>query len=136
MPISGEIHARLRENAINLVRGNLQPVQDAAAKHGVTFVLGINELDSEFSGTTLFNSVVVIGPDSTLLNLNRHRKLTPTNPERRMAEGDVPLPLQCSPVTRTQASQPRVMQSPSGRNRASGKDRTPLLLRCFASQYS
>jgi nitrilase len=80
MAISGEIHARLRENAINLARGDLQPVQDAAAKHGVTVVLGINELDSEFSGTTLFNTVVVIGPDGTLLN--RHRKLMPTNPER------------------------------------------------------
>jgi nitrilase len=80
MAISGETHARLRENAINLARGDLQPVQDAAAKHGVTVVLGINELDSEFSGTTLFNTVVVIGPDGTLLN--RHRKLMPTNPER------------------------------------------------------
>jgi nitrilase len=80
MAISGEIHARLRENAINLARGDLQPVQDAAAKHGVTIVLGINEIDSEFSGTTLFNTVVVIGADGTLLN--RHRKLMPTNPER------------------------------------------------------
>jgi nitrilase len=80
MAISGEIHARLRENSINLARGDLQPVQDAAAKHGVTVVLGINELDSEFSGTTMFNTVVVIGPDGTLLN--RHRKLMPTNPER------------------------------------------------------
>jgi nitrilase len=58
MGISGDIHARLRENAINLACGDLQPVQDAAAKHGVTVVLGINELDSEFSGTTLFNTVV------------------------------------------------------------------------------
>jgi nitrilase len=80
MALSGEIHARLRENAVDLARGDLQPLQDAAAKHQLTLVVGINELDSRFSGTTLFNTVVVIGPDGKLLN--RHRKLMPTNPER------------------------------------------------------
>ena len=46
----------------------------------MTVVAGMHELDSQFSGTTLFNTVVVIGPDGKLLN--RHRKLIPTNPER------------------------------------------------------
>ncbi len=46
----------------------------------MTVVVGMNEIDSRFSGTTLFNTVVVIGPLGTLLN--RHRKLMPTNPER------------------------------------------------------
>ena len=80
MALSSEIHARLRSNSVDLARGDLQPVQDAAADHGVTIVLCINVIDSRFSGTTLFNTVVVIGPDGTLLN--RHRKLMPTNPER------------------------------------------------------
>jgi nitrilase len=80
MALSGELHARLRENAVDLARGDLQPLQDAAARHRVTLVIGMNELDSKFSGTTLFNTVVVIGPDGSLLN--RHRKLMPTNPER------------------------------------------------------
>ena len=80
MALTGEIHARLRRNAVDLSSSDLQPIQDAAAKHGVTVVLGINEVDSQFSGTTLFNTVVVIGPDGNLLN--RHRKLMPTNPER------------------------------------------------------
>jgi len=80
MALSGEIHARLRENAVDLARGGLQPIQDAAARHGVTVVIGMHELDSQFSGTTLFNTVVVIGSDGALLN--RHRKLMPTNPER------------------------------------------------------
>jgi nitrilase len=78
--LSGELHARLRQNAVDLARADLQPLQDAAAKHRATVVMGINELDSRFSGTTLFNTVVTIGPDGTLLN--RHRKLMPTNPER------------------------------------------------------
>ena len=80
MAVSSEIHARLRQNAVDLARGDLQPVLDAAAKHNVTVVLGLYELDGRFSGTTLFNTVVIIGPDGKILN--RHRKLMPTNPER------------------------------------------------------
>ena len=80
MAPSSEIHARLRQNALDLSGNDLRPLQEAAAKHGVTIVMGLHEIDSKFSGTTLFNTVVVIGPDGALLN--RHRKLMPTNPER------------------------------------------------------
>ena len=100
MALSGEIHARLRENAVDLTRGDLQPIQDAASRHGITVVIGINELDSQFSGTTLFNTVVVIGADGTVLN--RHRKLMPTNPERMVwGMGD--------------ASGLKVVETPAGR---------------------
>jgi nitrilase len=100
MGLSSEIHARLRSNAVDLAAGHLQLVQDAAANHNVTIVLGINELDGAFSGTTLFNTVVVIGPDGRLLN--RHRKLMPTNPERMVwGMGD--------------ASGLRVVDTPAGR---------------------
>ncbi|MCE9684273.1 carbon-nitrogen hydrolase family protein [Halomonas alkalisoli] len=80
MALTSEIHARLRENAVDIERGDLAPLQEAAALHALTLVVGISEIDSRFSGTTLFNSVVVIGPEGSLLN--RHRKLMPTNPER------------------------------------------------------
>ena len=80
MALSSEIHARLRQNAVDLARGDLQALQDAANKHNICVVIGVSELDSKFSGTTLFNTVVVIGPDGEILN--RHRKLMPTNPER------------------------------------------------------
>jgi nitrilase len=80
MALAGEIHARLREQAVDIGRGDLRPLTEAAAAHSLTVVCGMHELDSEFSGTTLFNTVVVIGPDGTVLN--RHRKLLPTNPER------------------------------------------------------
>jgi nitrilase len=100
MGLSGEIHARLRANAVHLARGDLQQVQDAAARHGATVVLGVNEIDGTFSGTTLFNTVVTIGPDGALLN--RHRKLMPTNPERMVwGMGD--------------ASGLRVVETPVGR---------------------
>ena len=80
MALAGVIHARLRDNAIDLTRGGLKPLTDAARAREVTVVAGLHELDGEFSGSTLFNTVVVIGPDGAILN--RHRKLVPTNPER------------------------------------------------------
>src|SRR5262249_12140461 len=54
MPLAGEIHARLRGQSVDVARGDLAPLSEAAAAHRVTVVTGINELDSEFSGTTLF----------------------------------------------------------------------------------
>jgi nitrilase len=80
MALSNKLHARLRENSINLAAGDLDPVCQTAWRHKITVVLGMHEIDAEFSGSTLFNTVVVIGPDGAFLN--RHRKLMPTNPER------------------------------------------------------
>ncbi|MCV2882591.1 carbon-nitrogen hydrolase family protein [Actibacterium sp. XHP0104] len=80
MALSGELHARLRENSVDLAAGDLDPFCKAVARAGVTVVMGLNERDGQFSGTTLFNTIVVIGPDGAILN--RHRKLMPTNPER------------------------------------------------------
>src|SRR5687767_12119615 len=80
MALSSEIHARLRQGAVTLSGSDIDPVKEAAVRHGTTVVLGMHEIDASFSGTTLYNSVVVIGPDGALLN--RHRKLMPTNPER------------------------------------------------------
>lgn len=80
MALAGDIHTRLREQAVDIGRGDLKPLSEAAAQHGLTLVCGLNEIDAEFSGSTLFNSVVVVGPDGAVLNC--HRKLIPTNPER------------------------------------------------------
>ena len=80
MALAGDIHTRLREQAVDIGRGDLKPLSEAAAQHGLTLVCGLNEIDAEFSGSTLFNSVVVVGPDGAILNC--HRKLIPTNPER------------------------------------------------------
>jgi len=74
-----EIHSRLRRNAVDLERGGLRPFCEAVADTGVTAVIGLHELDP-VSGSTLYNTVVVIAPDGAILN--RHRKLMPTNPER------------------------------------------------------
>ncbi len=100
MALSGALHARLLDNAVDLQRDHLEPLTSAAAEHQVTIVCGINEIDSAFSGSTLFNTVVTIGPDGSILN--RHRKLMPTNPERMVwGNGD--------------ASGLRVVDTPVGR---------------------
>ncbi len=80
LKLGNEIHARLRGNAVDLSGEALDPVREAAARHRAVVVMGLNEIDATFSGSTLFNTVVVIGADGRLLN--RHRKLMPTNPER------------------------------------------------------
>lgn len=78
--LTGRIHARLLQHAVDLNADGLLPVREAAVRHGVTVALGLNEIDSRFSGTTLFNTFVVIGPAGDIQN--RHRKMMPTNPER------------------------------------------------------
>ena len=80
MALGNRLHAELRNNAVDIAAGGLDPICEAAVKHEAVVVMGLHEIDSEFSGTTLFNTVVVIGPDGSILN--RHRKLMPTNPER------------------------------------------------------
>lgn len=80
MALAGEIHERMVKSAVDLSSDDMQPIYEVAKENGVVVVIGMNEIDSEFSGSTIFNSVVTIGPDGTVLN--RHRKLMPTNPER------------------------------------------------------
>ena len=77
---AARLHTLLLENSVCLKRGDLRPLMNAAAKHQVTVLCGINERDEDHGGGTLYNTVVVIGADGSLLN--RHRKLMPTNPER------------------------------------------------------
>jgi nitrilase len=98
--LTSEIHARLIENAVDLAAGQLKPIQAAARRHKLTVSIGIHERDGEYSRGSLYNTVVLIGPDGEILN--RHRKLVPTNPERMVwGMGD--------------ASGLRVSETPSGR---------------------
>ena len=87
MALSDRLHRALLDNSVSLAGDDLEPLRDAARKHGVTVVCGIHERDGAFSRGTLYNTVVTLGPDGELLN--RHRKLMPTNPERMVwGQGD------------------------------------------------
>lgn len=81
------LHARLQAQAVSLDGAPVPALCAAAAAHGVTVVCGVVECDAVGSRGTLYNTVVVIGPDGALLN--RHRKLVPTNAERTVwGQGD------------------------------------------------
>lgn len=97
---SEALHKRLVDNAVDLKSRHLDPLYQAARENRITIVCGMHEVESASSRATLYNTVVVIGPDCTLLN--RHRKLMPTNPERMVwGQGD--------------ASGLRVVETPVGR---------------------
>ncbi len=74
------LHGRLLEQSVDLQRGDLKPLCEAARRHRVTVLCGIDERASDLSRATLFNSYLVIGPDGEVMN--HHRKVMPTNPER------------------------------------------------------
>jgi len=85
--LTGAIHRELLANSVDLVADELRPLREAASERGVFVVCGIHEREGEFSRSTLYNTVVLIGPDGAILN--RHRKLMPTNPERMVwGQGD------------------------------------------------
>ncbi len=77
---SEALHTRLLNSAVDLDANELEPLCEAARKNKLTIVCGLNERDGKLSKATLYNSVVIIGEDGSILN--RHRKLMPTNPER------------------------------------------------------
>lgn len=101
MALCEKLHAQLLENAVSLDGAQLAPLFSAAREHGVTVVCGMHERDTQFSRGTLYNTVVTVGPDGTLLN--RHRKMMPTNPERMVwgmgdASGLKPVDTPCGRV--------------------------------------
>jgi nitrilase len=78
---------RYWENSIPVPGEATEQLGTAAREAGVYVVMGVIERDSEFSGGTLYCSVIFIGPDGSLLG--KHRKLKPTAAERIVwGEGD------------------------------------------------
>lgn len=80
------MHALYLDQAVEVARGDLGPVQEAAAAAGCAVVLGIIERDAA-RGRALFCSRVFIDGQGELLS--NHRKLMPTHEERlAWAPGD------------------------------------------------
>jgi apolipoprotein N-acyltransferase len=74
------LFALSQSNSVDLNKGGLAPLQEAAREHGAVVVVGYQKIDGAVSGSTLFNSCAIIDADGRLAN--NHRKLMPTNPER------------------------------------------------------
>ena len=74
------LYDELLRQAVTVPGPTVERLGEAARAASVAVVMGINERNVEGSGTTLYNSLLFIGPDGRLLGC--HRKLVPTVAER------------------------------------------------------
>jgi nitrilase len=75
-----EAYVALHANAITIPSRSTERLCDAARSAAVAVAIGVNERNAEASGSTLFNTLLYIGPDGAILG--KHRKLIPTGGER------------------------------------------------------
>ena len=75
----GEWFQRLSDASVSATGPEVRMVAEAAARHGVHVVIGINER-SEIGAGTMFNTVLTIDNKGRLIG--RHRKLVPTWAEK------------------------------------------------------
>jgi len=82
-----ELYTELHGNSVSIPGPETERLGEAAREHGVTVAIGVNERNSEGSGTSLYNTLLYLGPDGSILG--KHRKLVPTGGERLIwAQGD------------------------------------------------
>ena len=79
-PVQKRIHARYVDQAVDIDRGDLDPITAAAAEAGIAVVLGIVERPADRGGHTLYCSLVTILGTGEIASV--HRKLMPTFEER------------------------------------------------------
>lgn len=74
------LYAHLHAQSVHVPGIAIQRLADAAAELGIGVVMGVNEINSEASGSSLYNTLVYIGADGAILG--KHRKMVPTSGER------------------------------------------------------
>lgn len=77
-----ELYQELLESAITIPDQSTERICKAAKQVGVYLTVGVNERNSEASNSSLYNTLLYIGPDGSILG--KHRKLIPTGGERLM----------------------------------------------------
>jgi nitrilase len=81
------LYAELLDQSVSIPSDAVTRLCDAARAAGTYVAIGINERNTEASGTSLYNSLLFIGDDGRILGV--HRKLVPTAGERLVhAQGD------------------------------------------------
>jgi nitrilase len=81
------LYAELLDQSVSMQSSAVARLCDAAREAGACVAIGVNERNTEASGTSLYNSIVFIGADGRVLGV--HRKLVPTAGERLVhAQGD------------------------------------------------
>ena len=85
------LYSELHRNSISIPGPETEQLGEVAADCGITVAMGVNERNSEASDSTLYNTLLYLGPDGQVLG--KHRKLIPTAGERLVwgqgAEGDL-----------------------------------------------
>jgi nitrilase len=75
-----ELYAELLANAVAVPSDATMQLCRTARDSGVVVAIGINEVNSEASATTIYNTLLYIGADGEILG--KHRKVMPTGGER------------------------------------------------------
>jgi nitrilase len=75
-----KLYSELHLNSITIPGPETDRLGEAAKANGVTVCIGVNERNSEASDSTLYNTLLYVGADGTILG--KHRKLIPTAGER------------------------------------------------------
>ncbi len=76
-----QVYARMFENSMSIGGTAFKQLQEMARTHQVYLVFGLNEKVTSGRGNgTIYNALVILGPDGALLN--HHRKLMPTYTEK------------------------------------------------------
>jgi nitrilase len=80
-PATKKVFARMRKNSPTIPGKETQKLGEWAKKYRITLVMGANErIDTGPGNGTMFNTLIMVGPDGGLLN--HHRKLMPTYTEK------------------------------------------------------
>jgi nitrilase len=82
-----EVYTELHANAVGIPGPATDRLCQVAARCGIAVTVGVNERNREASDSSLFNTLLFVGPDGRILG--KHRKLIPTAGERLVwAQGD------------------------------------------------
>lgn len=75
-----DLYSRLHASAVSIPGPAVQRLAEAAGDYKILVAVGVNEKNAEASNSTLYNTLLYLGSDGTILG--KHRKLIPTAGER------------------------------------------------------